>query len=132
MLLWWGRRGQSSRSGRKRQRITRTSRWNRRSMTAPLCRIDVLDDWSSLVLYCEMVKTQCFPLRRYLYMEVDSMDQQKCAIPWHHTPTADTDSKCHIATVATNVRVPGVCCVDFLSNNNFPHDSNLAVTCVHR
>lgn len=65
-------------------------------------------------------------------MEIDSMDQQKCALPWFHHPSKEVDSKCHIPTVVTNVRVPGVCCLNYLSNNNFAHDANLTVTVLHK
>lgn len=63
---------------------------------------------------------------------MDSMDQSKCAIPWFKSPFKSVKTQYHASTVVTNVRVPGVCCLDVVSNNTFPHDANLAVTCLHR
>lgn len=70
--------------------------------------------------------------RSYLYMEADSMDQCKCATPRFKLPGKSVEAQHHVSHIVTNVRVPGTCCLDFVSNNNFPHDANLAVTCVHR
>ena len=69
---------------------------------------------------------------RYLYMEMDSMDQAKCALPHFQGDTKDLDDKATVATVVTNVRVPGVCMLDYVYNNNLPHDSNTNVTILHK
>ncbi len=69
---------------------------------------------------------------RYMYVEMDSMDQNKCSLPWFKVNPKSVDTQVHVSTVVTNVRIPGRCCLDFLSNNTFPHDANLAVTCLHR
>lgn len=60
------------------------------------------------------------------------MDQGKCATPRFKVPGKSVDTQHHVQHIVTNVRMPGNACLNFVSNNNFPHDSNLAVTCVHR
>lgn len=70
--------------------------------------------------------------RRYLYVEMDSMDQMKCSLPHFHQPSKDFDHKHAVPNIVTCVRVPGECCLEFVGTNNFAHDANYTVTVLHR
>ena len=68
---------------------------------------------------------------KFLYLEMDSMDQNKTSIPHYRTVSKEFDDKAAVSTVVTNVRVPGLCCLNYVYTNNFPHDSNTTVTVLH-
>jgi hypothetical protein len=65
-------------------------------------------------------------------MEMDSMDQEKCAVP-HYAQKSKLLNTSSLAKMhLTTCRVPGTGTFDYLYTTNFPHDSNTTVTCLHR
>lgn len=62
---------------------------------------------------------------------MDSMDQEKCAVPHWPRPPKCLDDSATVKMHVTAARVPGVGVDAFLYNNNFPHDANTTVTILH-
>jgi len=88
-----------------------------------------------------IVLTPCNTLRhlsvcvhscRYVYVEMDTMDQNKAAIPHHYRPQKDLDESALVHMHVTCVRVPGLGVMEFLYDNTFPHDANTTITVLHR
>jgi hypothetical protein len=70
--------------------------------------------------------------KRYLYMEVDSMDQQKASLPRFARPSSDVDDAALVQMHVTAARVPTVGVFEYVYTRNFAHDGNCNVTCIHR
>ena len=72
------------------------------------------------------------PLQRFAYIEMDSMDQAKCSIPHFRQPHKDFNAQAAVPTILTCARIPGIACLEYVYNNNFPHDANTTVTVLHK
>lgn len=60
------------------------------------------------------------------------MDQDKVILPHFNRPPKCYDCKSGVKHIITCSLVHGRCCLNWVGNNNFPHDSNYTVTVVHR
>lgn len=69
---------------------------------------------------------------KYISFEVDSMDQVKSAMPQFHRPSKDFVDSAVVKNVVTAVRVPGHCVLEYVYQNNSPHDSSTTFTLIHR
>lgn len=67
--------------------------------------------------------------KKYLYLEMDSMDQDKTSIPHFPQPPKDFKDTGKVKTHVTCVRVPSLNKVyEYLYTNNLAHDANTTVT----
>jgi hypothetical protein len=63
---------------------------------------------------------------------MDSMDQEKCALPHYPRPPKCMDDASTCKTHITAANVVGLGFQYFLYNNNFAHDANTTVTILHK
>lgn len=69
---------------------------------------------------------------RYLAVEMDTMDQEKCALPHYPRPPKCLDDSASCKTHVTAAHVVGVGWQHYLYTNNFAHDANTTVTILHK
>jgi len=69
---------------------------------------------------------------KYLLIEMDSMDQQKAAIPHLREKPKALDPVNTVPYHVTAARIPGYGVLEWVYNNNLAHDSNTTVTILHR
>ena len=63
---------------------------------------------------------------------MDTMDQNKCALPHFARESKASDDKAAIKMHVTACRVVGVGMLEYVYTNNFAHDANTTVTILHR
>jgi hypothetical protein len=63
---------------------------------------------------------------------MDSMDQEKCALPHFARPSKILEDSSLVKMHVTMAKVNGQSVHEFLYTNNFPHDANTTVTILFR
>ena len=67
-----------------------------------------------------------------MYVEMDSMDQEKCAVPHFAVEPKCIDDSAKVKMHVTAVKVAGVGMQEYVYTNNFPHDASTTITVLHR
>ena len=69
---------------------------------------------------------------RYLALEMDSMDQEKCSLPHFPRDPKCLDDSAVVKMHVTMAKVLGKAVHEYVYTNNFAHDANTTVTVLFR